>query len=345
MRTILACLALLLILPDADGQRFRPRYRPVCPDCTPFVPSRPYPEIAPEPSVPDPALTELDEVVPESVRVHNQNGNCVWCAAEDVFFGAGYEQCKGLMRQALEKGWHGAGIDDVLAVMQRANIPCKVERNRGTEIFEYARKEGVGVYIQIPGHALVCLGLTDRHAYILDNNGLLKIEKWARSKFDRIWEGVACCPFKRKRPKPTPPAVNPEPTVPAPTPIPAPTPKVDLTPVTDAISKLTERITVLEKTTGPAGPAGKDGRDGKDGANVDSSALVNQIASQITSLIDSKLRPLTDKLADHDLKINKYEVTVESLVNQQAKYEAKLNEAVAQAQQKRLASRIEQVRP
>lgn len=272
-KILLFLLFFLAIVPDAHGQLFprifRPRDRyPVCPgpDCTPdYNPS--HPPLAPsvEPEQPDALIGELDNVIPENLRIRNRQGNCVWCAMEDVFVAAGYDQFKGITERAIRNGWAGATWSNVESAIKDSGVDVVMSKpgQRDTSIFDYARKEGVGVVVFIPGHALVCLHLDDKTAYMIDNNpsdgsGRLKILKWARSKFDKLWEGYACCP-RKKKPRPNDkPAVKPEvkpdvkpetkpeiKPVEPPCKCPAPT---DQKAVTDALAKLTEVATLTNQS-------------------------------------------------------------------------------------------------
>ncbi len=261
MRFINALLLAVLLPSLCDAQLFRRRER-VYPCYPEFVPSAPHPglnpEVMPDPQ-PDATLTELEAIIPPELRIRNRGGNCGWCALEDVMVAAGYEQFKGITARAIQKGWGGNTISNVEAAIRDSGIDALVVKDRSMEIFRHARQEGVGVYVQIPGHALVCLGLDSHHAYMLDNNpdssGKLSIQKWARNKFDRLWEGVACCPKRRKKPKE--PAGPPAPTKPA-TPAVCPCPvkptepaidnKTDLKPVMAKIDDLGQSMIKLTET-------------------------------------------------------------------------------------------------
>jgi hypothetical protein len=215
----------------------------------------------------DPVLDEVDEIIPPEVRARNPNIQCVWSAAEDVLVGAGYTEFKGWAEQGDKEGKGGSDLSRVQMALDAKGIGYKAQRQRDTSIFDYARQEGVGVYCQVPGHALVCVALTDRYAYVINNytseERSKHVEKWPRSKFMNEWTGCSFCPLHRKRPRPDAPKVpETKPTTPvAPTtPVIQPGPKGD---------------------TGPAGPPGKDG------ASIDTTALVNQIAA----MVDGKLAP------------------------------------------------------
>lgn len=317
MRTVLATLALLLILPDADGQLFRRRGRPSpdCPDCRPGMPSEPWtpykpipgpaPTPAPAPTeTGEPTLTELDAILPVELRNRNPGIECAYIAAEECLVAAGYEEFKG-WGTALPTRRYDREMGPILKAMDERGIEYVSTRNGDMSVFEHARKLGVPVYVQIPGHALTVLALTPRYAYVVNNltaanpaslegaeSGSKKVWKWPRAYFDRAWERVAFCVKCRKKPKPD--AAKPLP-APMPTPIPAAGPKGD---------------------PGPAGPAGKDG------TSVDTAALVNQISQLIDQKLDARLAQDHGKLV---------------LIEQRL--------AVLEGRPARLASRIEQVAP
>jgi hypothetical protein len=157
--------------------------------------------------------------------------------------------------------WHGNTISDVKAAIRDSGVECIITENRDWSIFDYARKEGVGVYVQIPGHALVCLAVDEKRAYMLDNNGPLKVQTWPRAKFNQLWDGVACCPkFKLPRifkPKDKPadkPKDDPKPEVkpvkPCDCPKDQPGCKCDNKSINDALTKLTEVATLTNKSVG-----------------------------------------------------------------------------------------------
>ncbi len=313
MRRVLTLVLVLLSVAEADAQLFRrrDRYQPNCPgpNCpTPGMPSAPYKPIPNAPTAPaEPEVpVELEQVIPVELRYRNPGIECAYIAAEEILVAAGYEEFKG-WGTAPPTTRYGREMGFILKAMDDFRVPYKAVRNGDTSIFDHARKEGVGVYVQIPGHALVVVGLDERHAYVINNytaagpasvdraeQSSKKVQRWTREKFMRLWEGVACCPLrKRKRPDaglPTPPV--PQPTAPA---LPAPGPKGD---------------------PGPAGPPGKDG------ASVDTGALVQQISAMIDKKLD-------DRLAVDHVKVVEIEKRLAALEGRPAK----------------LASRIVQVTP
>ncbi len=109
----------------------------------------------------------------------------------------------------------------------------------------------MGVYVQVPGHALVVLRISGNTAYMLQNySSGSKIEKWPLSRFLSSWEGVGCCPkHKPKKPVVLP---MPEPATPAPAPkvepaTPTPPPQ-DLSKITDGLGRLVDSVTIVNKS-------------------------------------------------------------------------------------------------
>src|SRR5438132_11587838 len=107
MRFVLGILVTLLALTPASAQRHHifNRNRPdnYCPDCyTPNYSPR-IPGVTPEtePAV-DTELAEMEKIIPADCRVQNRGPNCGWCALEDVFVAAGYENFKGLRQRSNE---------------------------------------------------------------------------------------------------------------------------------------------------------------------------------------------------------------------------------------------------
>lgn len=204
--------------------------------------------------------------VPEDMRPRNVSGQCAWDAGESVFGGAGYTEFKGWGRNASRIGWVGGWVTGVTHAAQAYGIETKVVTNKDYSIFEYAEKAGVPVYIQIavycPNDHAVCLtGLDADYAYILDNNGPPVVKKWPRRTFDRVWNGIACCPCHRKNPKPVVPAPvkpsQPKPTEPVkPADQPKPVsgcncpPAQDLKPITDGLNRLVDSVAVVNKSVG-----------------------------------------------------------------------------------------------
>jgi len=159
------------------------------------------PKPAPESKAPDGDVEILREF-----RQRNQNGNCVYCAAEDVFWGAaGLESFKGLRTRAIDSGWHGAGLGNVLAYAKQVGVPVKSQHGQRGEyqILEDGVANGTGCYIEIPGHAICVVGISaGQWVDILDNNGSLEYERKSWSRFNQRWEGSACYPVWNKRQAP-----------------------------------------------------------------------------------------------------------------------------------------------
>lgn len=231
----------------------------------------------------DPALKPADVMIPLDSRPRNRNGNCVWCAAETVFWGgAGLKAFEGARDRALKLGWQGSGMDHVIEYAARVNIPLTVTWNRDYNVLYQAVKAGSGAYVQVPGHALVLVGIDEHTVRLLDNNGPPVVQTWTRYRFDSTWQGTACFPriFKRRLlcPRPTP----------SPVPLPLPiNPALPVEPPLEPSSStdLALRVTRLEKTV--AGMARthdcKDGRDGKDGkdAEINYPQLAESIAAKL----------------------------------------------------------------
>ena len=146
-----------------------------------------------------------DVTIARELRVRNQNGNCVWCAAEDVFYGAaGLESFKALKERALREGWHGAGSRNVEAYAKRVGVPLHSQHERRGEyqILADSVAAGTGAYIEIPGHAICVVGIkVGEWCDILDNNGSLEYERWSWQWFTCNWEGTAVYPLWNKRQK------------------------------------------------------------------------------------------------------------------------------------------------
>jgi hypothetical protein len=230
MRSMSCLLLLILFCADVQGQIFGRRRREYipCPDgyCSP------------SPSYPSLPKAETDEVTPEEIqaglvvvppldaRPRNVSGQCVFMAAEPMLVTAGYEEFRGWAHVAVKERWHGAWVDNLLQACKAAGIPMKEERRGDYEIFEYAKAEGVPVYVQIAmsrpnDHAVCVCGFSDKYVWVLDNNGPPIIRRWSRDKFRNKWNGIAACPLKRKhgreknpRPIDTTPARPIEPTKP-----------------------------------------------------------------------------------------------------------------------------------
>lgn len=289
MIRFLVCLFLIVAVggdalgycpPRRRGGNFTP-YSPSCPDNScpdnsfpvspnnvPFVPI-PAPELS-NGVVTQDDLDLVNSIIPVENRVRNPNVQCAWVAGEEIFVSAGYLQFKGWGEAAARtRRWHGAGMSNILAGCDSVGVPYKSTRNGDLSIFEHAKNEGVGVYVQIPGHALVCALLTDKWAYMVNNHDDPKlsqrVEKWSRSRFLREWTRVACCPLHKKKPKE--PVVTPtqptEPTKPSKPAKPKPAepakpvepgckcpPPQDLSKITDGLGKLVESVSAVNNNVG-----------------------------------------------------------------------------------------------
>jgi len=209
-----------------------------------------------------------DVVIPVEYRVRNQNGNCVWCSAETVFWGgAGHEEFEGITARAIQQGWHGSNMDDVIDDLKFSGIEFKATTSGDYALLREAVANGTGAYIEIDGHshAVALVGIdADGSARIIDNNGPREqIKKWTASEFKRHWTGTACCPLRNLRRRRNPP--------------PKPEPAPDVKPP--------------EVIPGPPGPAGPPGPPGKDGSNGDVSALKALIAELQKQIEDLKNKP------------------------------------------------------
>ena len=177
---VLCSLLVMLLLPCAATAQFdrRPMDRP--PN---YV--QPYPG---------------DAMIAKELRIRNTHDNCVWAAAETITTAAGWESFKGITHRAAGEGWRGACMDNVIQAFKDACIPYRAQpqSDRSATIFYQAMKEGVGCYFQVPGHALVCGGIDENSARIIDNNGPPEIQLWSRSYFDRVREGGGCFPLRRR---------------------------------------------------------------------------------------------------------------------------------------------------
>lgn len=237
----------------------------------PYAPA-PHPSLTPDGNpVPVPAeMAQYEAIIPAKYRVRNTQGNCTWCAVESVFGAAGYGSFDGIKERAVREGWHGAHIGNVVSALKDAGVEYKLVTDGDLSIFDYARKEGVGLLVEIPGHHLACVGLTADAAYMVDNNGPPVISKWSRADFLKRWRGIACCPLHKK---PNRPDVKP------------PEPNADLAAINAKLSNHEGRIAQLEadsKATteilkkladkpgvpGPQGPKGDKGDPGDKGTGT-----------------------------------------------------------------------------
>lgn len=201
MRPLLGLLLLVVLPSFCDAQLFRRRYRE-CPDgyCQPY--QRPLPVI---PIEEQKKPIDFVDITNDTV-VKNVGGNCVWATAEAMLLAAGYDEAKGLRDQAVKNGWNGAWITQLAKVLDNAKIQYKISQNGDMSIFDYARQEGVPVYVQIAvnrpeDHAVEVVGMDATTVRIIDPNATSQIQTWSMEKFKRCWGGRALCPLFRKHRK------------------------------------------------------------------------------------------------------------------------------------------------
>lgn len=221
-----------------------------------------------------PAITAepVDVAIPTSLMIRNSHSNCVWAAAETITTAAGYESFKGITNRAVIEGWRGATMERVVAAYKTAGIDYKLQprTDRSAKIFYDAMKEGVGCYFEIPGHALVCVGIDDKSVRVIDNNGPAGVQVWTREQFDSIRSSGGLFPLRKRVPVcpgpfcPTQP-VAPHPSV-LPEPVtPAPAPPADNTELLKAIAELKAQVAAIKPVPGPPGKDGADGLPGPPG--------------------------------------------------------------------------------
>ena len=141
-------------------------------------------------------------MIPQDCRTgKNVGGNCVWCAAESIYTGAGHEEFRGVFQRALKAGWHGADMGDVLGYAKRDGVETTSQRSGGTAILFAAVRNGTGAYVQGSGHAMALVGIDSDRVVLLDNNppSFPGVEVWSRQRFESWWEGAACYPTVNKR--------------------------------------------------------------------------------------------------------------------------------------------------
>lgn len=231
----------------------------------------------------DKELKPGDVWIPPEFRIRNRNGNCVWCAAETICLQAGLESFHGMTDRAIRTGWSGAEMEHVLRGFKDGRIDFESERGHDPAILYRAVAANVGCYVQIPGHALVLVGIDDASVRLIDNNGPPTIKVWSRQQFDQMWTGCACFPCLRPRIWNFLHPLHPWP--PAPPDYKPPQSHPPLNPAHPVETPTPTVVPSAPGATAPAGPAGPAGPPGKDGASVDTAALV----SQLGSLIDTKL--------------------------------------------------------
>ena len=159
----------------------------------------------------DAALKTGDVFITRRCRPLNINGNCVWQAAETVFWGGGgLQSFEGLFQRAVREGWHGSGMEALISYAETVGVECVYTFRRDYQVLYDGVKAGCGVYIQVPGHALVLVGIDNESVRVIPGynvGGSSEVETWSRGKFDARWQGTACFPKILnwlKRPKPGP---------------------------------------------------------------------------------------------------------------------------------------------
>lgn len=214
-----------------------------------------------------PTFAYADADVPANARPRNQRGNCVWCAFETIFYGAaGYEQARGATKGAIEQGWSGAGPHNVVAYCERDKIPYETVRDLAG--YRKACDAGLGVVLFIPRHAVALVGIDDKEARIIDNNGSPEVQRWPLAKFQQLAQQGICptCPSPSRPQRPSAPTPN-NPGPPVPTgPAQPVTPAVDLKPILDQLAALAAKVEAIKLQPGPQGPPGAPGAKGEPGA-------------------------------------------------------------------------------
>ncbi len=265
--------------------------------------------------------------IPLSCRIRNRTGNrgggeCVWAAAETAALAAGYESVRGVTIRAVAEGFNGASCDNVVQMFENFGIPCEHSSRPDDAFFKRAIAEGVGCYFEVPGHAMVLVGMDDQGVRYINNNGPPVVKCWTLREFRQNRSGGACFP---RKPHPSPnPNVPHEPTIaPLPTPVDPPKPIDPPKPVPPAVTAadleklkgdiLTAVVVELKKlpagpkgdagpagAVGPAGPAGAKGSDGLAGKDADPAAVkaiqdqIAQIKSQgfTVEIVDENGKPI-----------------------------------------------------
>ncbi len=153
----------------------------------------------------DKELKPGDVFIAKEFRHENRNGNCVWAATEANMMTAGYEPSRGLFERAVKEGWGGAGMSRVLSFAKDAKIDMVSQKKGDHRILFDSVRHGTGAYIEIPGHAIVLVGIDKDFVRLLDNNlqaGNTFMKVWTRERFDKEWEGNACYPKINRNAKP-----------------------------------------------------------------------------------------------------------------------------------------------
>jgi len=267
----------------------------------------------------DKELKPGDVFIPRAWRIQNTNGNCVWCATETICRQAGLRSIEGVKARAVREGWHGSWYGDVEKLWRDCHISYRARHPDGT-VWEVGRRRdgtlkkavqcpaedkfkilhdavaaGTGAYIEIPGHALVVVGIDSKTVRLINNNGGPKITVWTRGEFNRRWSGCGLFPrLNRRRPRPdcpdckplnpSHPSPNPEQPVeppddeelPPPKPVKPSKPSKPKTPTAEVdYDKLATMIAAkvpagAKGDKGDKGDRGPIGPQGKDGASADS---------------------------------------------------------------------------
>ena len=208
----------------------------------------------------DKAMKAGDVWIPRSFRERNEKDNCVWASCQTVFWGAaGLKPFENIKRSAVDNGWRGASMGNVIGALKEANVPYEHTYNRDYKVLEKAVLFGTGAYVEGNGHAMSLIGIDNESVRVIDNNGSGEVQSWARKGFDGWWSGRAVFPLRCNRPRPRPdhPPLNPE-----------------------NPPESVEPMKPIEGKQGPAGPKGdpgKNGIDGKDCNPIEIAALKAEI--------------------------------------------------------------------
>ena len=190
----------------------------------------------------DTALQPGDVFISRQYRVRNSHSCCVFAASECVFWGAaGLERFQGIKQSAVENGWRGASMSNVIGALKESETPYKATYKRDWKVLEEAVQFGTGAYVEGKGHALALVGIDANSVRVIDNNGSPEVQAWSRERFGEFWNGCAVFPLRCNRPRLRP--ENP------PEPI--------------------EPVKPVEGKQGPAGPKGDKGDPGQPGKNAD----------------------------------------------------------------------------
>ena len=129
------------------------------------------------------------------------NGFCGWCAVETLGRHQGIKSLQGLVaRKHKALGDNGGGAWNSTLASELCSLGIN---HYYTHVGAYyrsmmqdaiAKNGGVVVGLRpVPpdknGHYVVCVGYTDKHAYVIDSNDPKKTTKMSRAKFDNAWDG------------------------------------------------------------------------------------------------------------------------------------------------------------